>query len=527
MAKSRTFSIYLLKNGFDPSNSLKEDHRLQLIEERNTNLPDGAIMYIADRPGNVPWWKDYWGITTNLLQIQKAGLVFLPVSDRWIILTFGIIHHQLIDTCFEYDFGLRTTLNALDPQKIKSTDILQPENARRQKIQLPIASTLTFFDIAHNESILKRLTGSVKEDYRELFKNITGADSVRISSNRSPNEISDLCATLIEIYEREDYLSSFPDIQNIAPVKDPSIIRLLDEQLLSEFNEKTINVVLAIPDIFDDSEDFSIRFRGEGRSSLVFENVYIGAYREYLEDTGNANAEGSIEKFLKHKMEIVDINGYVKKQYSIYKSFLFDCEMNEIVYHLCEGGWYVIKSNYIENLSQEINPYFIREYTALPPCDVRREDEYNSLVSDNLNVICLDKKNIAPREQSAVEPCDLILIDNDIIHLIHVKISTISASLSHLFNQGSNSVELLRMDTGAKEQLKTLLRNDNTFSRLIDEESFKIIFGIVTKKANSNLDNPSKNLPIFSRISLHRTIKSLKLMGIACSIFFIQDTYVR
>jgi uncharacterized protein (TIGR04141 family) len=133
MAKSRGFSIYLLKDTFTPENALKDDHNLQLLEEENTNLPDNSIMYLSDTPGSPPWWKNYWGIHKNLYQMQKGSLIFLLVDNSWIVLTFGITYHQLKDNCYHYDFGLKTTLNALDPDKIKSTDILISCNLKMQK----------------------------------------------------------------------------------------------------------------------------------------------------------------------------------------------------------------------------------------------------------------------------------------------------------------------------------------------------------------------------------------------------------
>ena len=72
MAKSRSFSIFLLKEGFTPVNSLKEGHSLELLEEENTNLPEEAILYISDGRANAPWWKSYWGININLIQSQKG-----------------------------------------------------------------------------------------------------------------------------------------------------------------------------------------------------------------------------------------------------------------------------------------------------------------------------------------------------------------------------------------------------------------------------------------------------------------------
>jgi uncharacterized protein (TIGR04141 family) len=524
MAKSRDFSIYLLKDTFSSENALKDDHSLELIAEDNTNLPEGSIMHVADRPGNTPWWKNYWGINKDLYQVQKGALVFLPVDNRWVVLTFGMTHHQLKDNCYEYDFGLRTTLNALDPSKIKSTDILQPENAKRQRVQSPTAASLNFFDIRHDESIIKKLTGAVKSEYSNLFKNATGASSLRISSILPATQITNLCRTLIEIYDKTDYVQSFPDIQNIVPVRDPDRIDTLNGKLLEAFTDAPVDLVLSIPEIIDYSTSFKIKFSGAGRSNTEYNDVFIAGYREYLQDRGVDNVN-DVSIFYRHQMSVIDENGDTTKQYNIYKSFLFDCEVDGNTYHLCEGEWYFIETRYVQKLQNSLDPYFVNNHGFLHQCDVVREDNYNTSVEEaNANVFCLDKKSIAPTGQTAVEPCDLIAIVDNIAHLVHVKISTRSSSLSHLFNQGVNSIELLRMEEESRSKLKTLVNNDATFNALIDEGSFSVAYGIITKK---NAANRSRNLPIFSRISLLRAVNSLKLMNIPCSIYFIYDNVER
>ena len=501
MAKSRGFSIYLLKDTFSNENALKDDHNLELLSEDNNNLPNGSIMYLADRPGNAPWWKNYWGINKDLYQVQKGALIFLPVNNRWVVLTFGMTYHQLKDNCYEYDFGLRTTLNALDPKKIKSTDILQPENAKRQRIQIPSASSLNFFDIRHDESIIKKLTGAVKFEYHDLFKNATGASSLRISSSLQPNEIIELCNRLIEIYDKTDYIQSFPDIQNIVPVKDPDRLNILHQKLLEAFRDAPRELVLSIPDIIDYSNSFKVKYNGAGRSNTEYEDIYIGDYRNYLEER-NITEVNDINAFYRHQMAIIDENGETIKQYNIYKSFLYDCKIEGISYHLCEGEWYEIDSNYIQKLEKALNPYFIDSHTFLHNCDKAREDDYNISVRDaNTDVLCLDKTNISPKGQTAVEPCDLITVLDNKINLVHVKISTRSSNLSHLFNQGVNSIELLRLQEESREKLKTLVEENPMFCQLIDNGLYTVTYGIVTKKTGH-----SEKLPIFSRISLFREL---------------------
>jgi uncharacterized protein (TIGR04141 family) len=408
MPKSRDFSIYLLKAQFSVENALKDDHGLELVTEENTNLPDGSSMYLSDRPGNPPWWKSYWGINKNLHQVQKGAIVFLPVNDRWIVLTFGLTHHCLKDNSYEYDFGLKTTLNALDPKKIKSTDILQPENARRQRIQSPTAASLTFFDVRYDESIIKRLAGAVKQEYAELFKNVAGANSLKISSKLPPDQIIELCTTLIEIYQKDDYVQSFPDIQHIVPIRDPEKKTFLDQKLLEAFANEPMELVLSIPEIIDYSTSFTIKYFGAGKSNREFNDVFISGYREYLQERG-VGVIDQIKTFQSHRLRVINENGDTLREYRIYDSFLFDCEIEGATYHLCDGEWYFIETNYVQKLSDQLDLLCIDQHSFLSTCNVVREDQYNTLISQSSEgVFCLDKQNIAPAGQRQVEPCDIV-----------------------------------------------------------------------------------------------------------------------
>ena len=122
-------------------------------------------------------------------------------------------------------------------------------------------------------------------------------------------------------------------------------------------------------------------------------------------------------------------------------------------------------------------------------------------------------------KQTQVEPCDLLYSSDEVVKLIHIKISTRSSSLSHLFNQGLNSIELLRSESVAKNKLKKLVNNDGICAD-IDNDKFEIIYGIITAKPS---DNKSDNLPIFSRISLMRTLRTCRLYGVKCSVVLIDD----
>jgi uncharacterized protein (TIGR04141 family) len=295
---------------------------------------------------------------------------------------------------------------------------------------------------------------------------------------------------------------------------------------LNAFKDAPVDLVLAIPEIIDYSKPFKVKFSGSGRSNKEYEDVYIGAYRDYLRETKTSIED--VNDFRRHKMQIIDENGYKIKEYTIYKSFLFDCEIDKEHFHLCDGEWYLIKTDLIQKLSDAINPYFVENHPLLPACVYKLESEYNqSIPNIYKNAFCLDGKNISINGQTMVEPCDILVEESGEVHLIHVKRSTRSSSLSHLFNQGANSVELLRKETESKEKLKELVGNNPELSELIDNEKFKVVYGIITNKAMNNSNDRSKNLPIFSRISLSRTLSYLKMMRIPCSVYLIPDEFDR
>lgn len=354
MSRARPFSIYLLKEEYDATNSLREDHDLEAAEA--TDLPEGAVLYILDSDPKPPWWRSYFGVTEPLLQQFKGALVFLPVGDRWFALSFGQVFHHLNDAAYEYDFGLRVTLNSVDPNELKSADMVAPGVARRKRTQVPVSTELTYLDFDGNSEIIKSLTGRVKEEYEELFRNATGSASLKVSLDLEPDELPGICETLLTLYDAEDYKASFPNIQNISPVNDPSKIAELDELLLSSLKAKDGKTTLTIPDIIDYRDNTCCIFQGDGRASDVFPDISIEEFYEFLGDDYNL-AGMTIEAFRTFRMMLTDVDGAPGRSYSVYRSLIYDGEpLGEgIVYHLCEGKWYRVEKSYIERLKNYLD----------------------------------------------------------------------------------------------------------------------------------------------------------------------------
>jgi uncharacterized protein (TIGR04141 family) len=93
-----------------------------------------------------------------------------------------------------------------------------------------------------------------------------------------------------------------------------------------------------------------------------------------------------------------------------------------------------------------------------------------------------------------------------------------------LFNQGVNSVILLRQNDEAKDKLKELVEYNPTLEEKINNNQYYVTYGIISNKRR---DLKSDALPLFSRISLLRCVKTLKLLQITTTVFLIKDNVDR
>ena len=539
--KSHPFSIFLLKEGFDETNALSDDHDLQQALGA-TDIPQGGTLYILDAKPKRPWWRDYFGVQEDLWQQFKGALLFVPVGTRCFALSFGQVFHHLKDEAYEYDFGLRVTLNSLDPNELKSADMMEPGPARRKRTQVPISTELTYLDFDGNSEIIKSLTGKVKEEHKALFNSATGSASLKVGMKIAPDTLTQRCELLLTLYESDDYKDTFPNIQNIVPIKDPDEVKKLDALLLQSIQSKDGETTLTIPDIVDYRDNTCCMFNGPKGPSEIFPNISIEKFYEYLGGDFDLKTV-TIDSLKSYRMTLTDVDGNPSRSYGIYRSLILDLEPadEDVIYHLNEGDWYKAEKNFIERLrlyldakchDTDLCPYNHDAVVKGKP--VYSEGKYNAAIPAwQGRFICLDQTDISPAGSTNIEPCDLYSVEADAsakcgyrASLYHLKISTRSSSLSHLFNQGVNSIELIELEDTSREKMKQLVTdrlNGNDVAIYLspfDEYDFKVVFGIITHKDPLGL---SGNLPLFSKISLMRNMQRLDLMRIPCSLTYITD----
>ncbi|MCS5498132.1 TIGR04141 family sporadically distributed protein [Cnuibacter physcomitrellae] len=517
-------SIYALKPGMTVEDSLRDDHGYIETTDHSSSIPNLRV-FLKRGSQSAPWWKEYLDLNDALLQGTNSAAAFVPSGKRVMVLTFGAGQFLLRDDVYEHDFGTRVVLNAVDPRKLKSTETLDPDSSQRRRTQIPYDGDLALLSFAGDASVLKSLTGKARPKYNDLVRSVTGSSSLRVTTPARAEDLPKLLSRLRKLYKSDDFLRTFPDVAKIRPITDPALISSLDEKLSASIFDLSAPIVLTVPDILDYRDESFVQFAGRGVSP-IFDDVYVRHYREYLEAHNVTKANMSVEILRHDYMLLLDGSHNQRQRWSIYKSLVYEVsDGSDYSYHFSDGSWFKVATDLIVALRQDVDPYWID--ANLPEHRWASEGDYNKEASDQLSAICLDKTNVSPKGQSAVEPCDILRAVDGEFELVHVKIGTSSANLSHLFNQAVNSAELLRTVKESSQKLHKLVekRADSSTAdsvlKAVNKDQFKVAIAIVSHKRTP--ERKSDNLPIFSRISLRRALRSLSAMRVPVSVQLVPD----
>lgn len=523
--KSRSLSFWLLKEGFDASNAFTEKNQMVGPLEELTSLPSGAELFLQKPQPHPPWWREYFGISAPLSQSINGALLFIPLEERVFVVTFGNVIHNIEPHSYEPDFGLISTLNAVDSTSLRNTDAANPGSSKRQRTQSPIGADLTFFDFESDSNVLAKLAGFARPEYRDLFQQVAGADQLRFSTKASPKDLPDICSKLLNLYGSEDYKESFPDVRNIHVVKDRKLADSLDSKLSRAIIEKSDDLVMALPEITDPMQAVSYRFSTGGLGE-VFQDLNADSFYKHLDAKSVSDELLKPHELLKCHVQLLDGDHQLVSQVSVKRCLVFDTELpgsNER-FHLFNNLWYAVDPSYVAQLERNLAQCIPSQPSGFPDREAKDEDEgqYNKTLANVMRGFCLDTKNFAPKGSTQVEPCDVLLVTKENADFVHVKIGTSSSLLSHLFNQGLNSYDLLQ-ENEARQKLRLLIDDENSYNQLeehIKNRKIQVRFVIVTPKSTTG---GVRNLPLFSQISLDRARKQFQKMGVAMWFEFVKD----
>ncbi|MBO7080890.1 MAG: TIGR04141 family sporadically distributed protein [Neisseriaceae bacterium] len=449
----------------------------------------------------------------------SKAVLLIPVevdknNKRYFAIIFGYGTSLLNKSAIEERFGLKTVLNSVPANSIRCIAMTEVAgNARKSNEQMPKQSTISDFSLDIERDLLNGIT-AVSDKKNSTFSGmtITGTDSLNVSTNRDVSSIREFLLDIYKVYSQDTYKQNFSWIDHIAPVKDKTLKDKLDSKLIEIINAKEETIWMAVPSVIEWENIQGFKYQGDRK------NTYPDILIEKVLD--------SFKKPLMHadqlrKKNISVISNRTDKEienWTAYKCLYGEIELDGSQYCINSGKWYKVEANYVDKIN--------KDYSATSESDIpfpyfqvgedKNESDYNKrLANSNATEFILMDREIIKHggANSGFELCDVFSRNGK---FIHVKQYSGSATLSHLFNQGLTTAELVKSDKDfvakANNQIAKQCTGKQDFT-LTQNYPQVVVFAII-----SNKNDKIPNIPFFSKITFCNIKKRLEMMGINVEI---------
>lgn len=475
-----------------------------------------------------PKWSGFTESITGvsldeLANRSSSAVLIIKTATATMAFTFGY-GRFLIDTkYFVHDFGIKTALNTLNHDSLRSVDLFTLEDqAVQKKSQASRESSVGVFGIDISRDVLRAVTGSPKTGVN--LKNISGGDAVySFGIEMDVDEISQLVDLLSSYYANDSYKSNFSWVDNIRKVKEKSEIDSLDKKLLNKIKAKSTDIAITIPEIVQWDSIYGFSFtRTKNSIKPTIEPM------EYLDNIDVATV--SVDSIKRDRLFVYDVHEN-ESEHQIYKCIYFEHKEADKTYILFAGLWYEIDNSFVARVDSTLGKLnvsslaFPRVYVwdevkdGKTKSKIESEGDYNERASTSHSYHLLDKKLIkSNRTTTPIELCDLMTDNKQFIHVKHRKGG--SAGLSHLFAQGSVSAEILLGDKEFRKKARSVLKRVSSgLQDSVSLDSFKsdgveVVFLILGEDSTSL----KSNLPFFSKVNLSKAFENLTQRGFIVSI---------
>jgi uncharacterized protein (TIGR04141 family) len=518
-AKSEHLTIYLVK---DPA--LRDEQIVDTSKAKNPvdlkSVSGSARLYVKKGPPPTkPAWSKFLienqDVPEDLFEGRRSeGAVLVFRNDETAFaLTFGTGFHMVNLDLVVRDFGLRVALSSSDPEKLRSLDKSSYEsNPLNMRSQSPRDADIFDLLINTETDMVYAITGTSTEP---LFgSHVTGRDALTISPEIT---LDDLPAVLAEASRR--YKGGVPErfawIEDLRRVKESDTLEILDMELsaLLQADHLSDNLWLGEPEIVDWESQIGYSFDLRERT-LIHKTLQLPTLLEYMVEQGD---ELSVAALKNNFVYAIDDRFTPLKKWSAYRCVYAEIASGPQTYILRNGDWHEIKQGFIQRVDRQLLKLEI-DTIEMPVFKHDSETAYNESVAANSSEYeLLDRKTVQfGGAYDKIEFCDLVRNGND---LIHVKVYKNSATLSHLFAQGSVAAETFIADdifrTKLNQQLPKGIKLGDPAARP-NPADYRIVYAIATVK------EIPQTLPFFSKVTLKNAIASLGALGFRVAIAKIE-----
>ena len=522
MANSNKLSIYLIKKEYE-----NVDEQIVSEDAIKVGTIDGVgnVYYKPSVSSQPSWITSFFKDKLKLDDIFSANarimlICRISIDDesgkecRTFALTWGYGKNLLGEDVIEEDFGLKVVLNTIKVDELRRINKVNiGGNQKTSNEQLPLKSRITDFGFDLDRDLLGTITGQ-SADITYVKGMITGGDLLSVTTDV---DISNIKAFLIKTYERyksTTYKDSFGWIDHIKKVKDGKLKDELDFKIVELIQNNSPEIWMAVPEVIEWENVSGFKYNGKIPHNDIDLALVVESFQDGLNNVGQLK-----RKKIRAESKLDEESDYAS--WSAYKCLCGEVELNGKTYCISGGQWFCIDSNFVSEINEDYKSTKISDISFIDFDDSNgEEDRYNSAFadSDTEKLLCMDKKNIVHGGgRSKIELCDVLTRDKT---YIHIKNYHGSSTLSHLFNQGLVSTQLVVGDAEFRKKAnKKIVECGGTTDFILSEKDKpNVVFAIISK---SNNDLPE--IPFFSKVTLRYVKYQLELMGCGVSIKGIED----
>jgi uncharacterized protein (TIGR04141 family) len=518
--RAQDLTVYLLKESIATVDDALRDVHQAGLRRFTIPSPSGAStigeLVVKQPKSHVPRWADWFEGYVDPGQLGRvsstAAALIVRTRQRLFALTFGAGRSLLTPDCWEERFGLRVTVNAVKPDKLRSVDKRTFDALSTQsRVQASREGSAPDFGLDVEQDLVRAVTGVPADE--NLGLRLTGADSLHATARVLVKDIKPLLRGFLDRHDDVSYKKTFPWIDHIAEVTDKSTVASLDEALVKNINGNRQNCWLCVPDIVDWSHTAGFRYAFRANSPF-YPDLRFDDFLGSLEDPTSLDL-ATLKRRRAHR---VNNEGQSLQDWAIYRCIYCEIDLAGQPYILSTGKWYRVDQDFVAS----VNHFFAGLPVFAPPLpefnDASEGAYCTRVANEHPNDFALmDRKVIKiGGVHDSVEFCDLLSANRDIIHIKRYGASSV---LSHLFSQALVSGEIFCSESTFRQAALDLLPDVFklfTANDPLNTHEYRYVFAIISEKAGP------LTLPFFSRVNLRHAARLLQAFGYQIALAKIQ-----
>ena len=208
-----SLAILLAKEGLNlPEDTIKSPSDLRLFSLNDSTGSLGRL-YVERRSFGPPRWASFFASQVDRMDlgsVSSSSAVFhVPIDGRVMLLTFGQGRHLLKPGCWEEKFGIRTALNSIGVESIRSIDKHTLDTyGMHSRVQVSREAAPSEFDIDFERDLVRAITGTPSDN--SIAERLSGFDSLKMSKRTSLYTLKSDLSLRISQFAKEIYNKNFP-----------------------------------------------------------------------------------------------------------------------------------------------------------------------------------------------------------------------------------------------------------------------------------------------------------------------------